>query len=225
MPRTLGTIVFTCCVLAAPPAEAQAPFPTAPAPPPYLGVIDGSIGGLWPIATDDEAEPVTGGFRAGIYLGASPVGRRLLAEFSFGGLSVRDLEYFDPSLGSYARRNSYLLLFNPSLGVDLLQTSRVLVTVRGGGAWTADRTTFSLERAEVNEDESPYENVCDLQAFEARCSTSYGFVGTAGAGVRVFVMRDGGLAVGADYTRYSNGWNQVVGTIGWYARRAGGSRP
>ena len=118
-----------------------------------------------------------------------------------------------------------MLLFNPSLGVDVLQTRRVLVTLRGGGAWTGDYTSFSLERDEVDEDESPYENVCDLQAFARRCSSSYGFVGTAGAGVRVFVMRDLGLAVGADYTRYSNGWNQVVGTIGWYARRGGWSRP
>lgn len=225
MPRTLGTIVFTCCVLGALRAEAQLPGPASPSPPPYLGAIDGSIGGLWPIVTDDAAEPVTGGFRIGVYLGTSPVARRLLGEFAFSGLSVRHDEYFDAALGSFAQSNSYVFVFNPSLGVDLLQTSRVLVTVRAGGAWTADRTTFSLERAEVDEDESPYENVCDLQAFAPRCSSDYGFVGTAGAGVRVFVMRHGGLAVGADYTRYSNGWNQVVGTIGWYARRAGGLRP
>jgi len=223
VPRLLGTIVFAACVFGASSTAAQPTEPIA-IEPPRVGV-DGLLGGLWPITTDEDSTPFTGGGRFVMYLGESAIARRLSGAIGVNGLQVRSTKYFDAALGSFVQSNTYVIVTNPAIGFDVLQFARVQLTVRGGGAWIVDETTFSLQRTHPDEDGSDYENVCDLEAFDQRCFSDHDFVGTAGAGIRFFVSPNRAFAFGVDYTRFTNGWNQVVGTFGWYARRARGPRP
>ena len=177
MPRLLGPIVFAACVFGASSAAAQTTEPIA-IEPPRVGV-DGLLGGLWPITTDEDSTPFTGGGRFVMYLGESAIARRLSGAIAVNGLQVRSTKFFDAGLGSFVQSNNYVIVTNPAVGFDVLQFARVQLTVRGGGAWIVDETTFSLQRTHPDEDGSDYENVCDLEAFDQRCFSDHDFVGTA----------------------------------------------
>jgi hypothetical protein len=157
-----------------------------------------------------EETKFSGGFR-GIYHPIDRPGiRRLSVQFAFDYVPVSTIEYFDQQLGSPARFRDEILIVNPTLGFDVVQSPRVDLVVRYGGALTGNRTRFELPNFL-----GQYQDVCRFQGFEDLCPSRWNFLGNAGAGARFYPSRWGNFFFGADFTRYAFSRNQLVGTLGW----------
>ena len=85
---------------------------------------------------------------------------------------------------------------------------------RAGPAILVDLTTYLLQRHDPDFDESEFDNVCDLVAFNDRCSDRTRFGGALGFGARWIVKPSWQLFVGFDYTRLTTGRNVLVATVG-----------
>lgn len=158
----------------------------------------------------------TGGrqFAAGVgvlaYLGQGRVTHRTNFNFALDVLPLSSTDFFDQSLGARARINKTLLILNPGLGFDVVQSPHVDVALHYGGAIVRNFTTFQLR-----DTSGQFQDVCDLEAFRSRCPARWSFLGNAGASARFFPRRDKPFYFGIDYTRYALGRNQIVGTIGF----------
>jgi hypothetical protein len=176
------------------------------------GTVDLRVGALWPGRETPYAEAKTRfdiGMRVAPYLGQGRVTHRLSAQFAFDYIPVSRFDYFDPVLGSDARLRESIVAFGPALGIDIVQTPQVDITVRYGAAALANLTTLELRDVYGN-----WEDVCHLEAFRGACPSRWNFVGNAGASLRVFPKKDFPLYFGVDYTRNAGIKNQLVGIIG-----------
>lgn len=157
-----------------------------------------------------EETKFSGGFR-GIYHPIDRVGiRRLSVQFAFDYVPVSTIEFFDQQLGSPARFRDEILIINPALGLDVVQSPHVDLVVRYGGAVVGNRTRFELPNFF-----GQFQDVCGFQDFEGLCPSRWNFLGNAGVGVRFYPSRWGNFFFGADFTRYAFSRNQLVGTLGW----------
>ena len=145
-----------------------------------------------------------------MYLGQGSVTHRFSLQFAGDYLPISSAEFFDPGLSSDVRIREELGVFNPALGFDILQTSRVDLTVRYGGAAVGNFTRLLLR-----ERTGSFEDVCNLEAFEESCPTRWSLLGNAGVSFRIFPRENGRFYFGADYTRFATAKNQFVGTFGW----------
>jgi len=173
--------------------------------------VDLRIGALWPGRETPNAEAKTRfdiGLRVAPYLGQGRVTHRLSAQFALDYFPVSQFRYYDPVLGIVRLRES-IVAFGPALGIDIVQTKQVDITVRYGAAALANLTTLELRDVYGN-----YEDICDLVEFRGACPSRWNFVGNAGASMRVFPWKDFPLYFGVDYTRNAGIKNQLVGTIG-----------
>ena len=117
-------------------------------------------------------------------------------------------------------------MFTPDISVDLVKTSRIVAGARVGPSIVGELTTFLLERSSssctssggVVSCEGPFENVCDLTAFEDRCAERYRAALALGGAVRWHPHRSWPLYVGVDYTWLTIDRNVLVGTIGLATR-------
>ena len=122
---------------------------------------------------------------------------------------------FDEALNSRFRLVHSALDLGASLGFDLVTTRRATIDVGAGVAFL--RTTTGFQIASENgfvDDDKKWEGVCGFSGFRSRCSRDHAAAGALSAGVRVLVRPDGGLYVGADYTRLTNGANLAMAVIG-----------
>ena len=208
---------------------ASAPALAQPASPPEISArfrIEGHGGALWPqpprvVDPADDDRPSTTqaavGGRLAWYLGAGALGRRTKLQVTGQYAEIGSVEYLDVTLGSLARTEGHWFALTPALGVDLIRTSRITVDAHAGPSLVSETTTFLLERAHHDE-EGDFENVCDLSAFENRCSDRYRGVAALGVGAKAIVRRGGSWYLGVDYTWLSHDRHVFVGTIGWLVR-------
>lgn len=174
--------------------------------------LDFRVGALWPGREAAYAEAKTRfdfGMRIAPYLGQGRVTHRLSLQFAFDYIPVSRFDYFDPVLGSDARLRESILVFGPALGLDIVQTPQVDITVRYGAAALANLTRLELPDVYGN-----WEDVCHLEAFEGACPSRWNFVGNAGTSLRIFPKKNFPLYFGVDYTRNAGIKNQLVGIIG-----------
>ncbi len=193
-------------------ARAQAQFPAVFDKQAAWGTGELRIGGMWPgreaAYTGVRTRTALGG-RFAPYFGKGKFTHRLSLPISVDYIPVSTFEYFDQNLGSDARFREQYLVINPGLGFDVVQTARVDVTARFGGAIVGNLTRFELPNTF-----GEWEDVCHLNAFEPFCPSDYNFLGNAGASLRVFPKENFPLYFGVDYTRYAGLKNQLVGTVG-----------
>jgi hypothetical protein len=184
------------------------------------------VGALWPhppaiVDLQDidtsTTRPAAGG-RLNLYFGRGPVERRLSLQIAVDWADLGAVEFFDPLLRSGARAEGHWFSVVPAFGVDVVRTRRMSMDVRAGPAILVDLTTFLLERHDPDFDDSDFENVCDLVAFEDRCHERVRGGGAVGVGARVIVKPSWKLFVGFDYTRLTTGRNVLVATVGRDAR-------
>ncbi len=149
------------------------------------------------------------GFGLLAYFGQEGVRHRFGFNFALDFLPVDTTDFFDETLGTRARLSKQLLILNPGLGFDVVQTPHVDVTLHYGGALVANLTRFELRNTF-----GQFEDVCNLEAFRNLCPTRWGFLGNARVGARFFPRRNHPFYFGVDYARYALGRNHLVGTIG-----------
>lgn len=201
---TATLLAFSPCLVAQ-----QSPRPSREA---HFGILDFRIGAMWPGRETPLAEANTRfnfGMRFAPYLGDGHVTRRLSAQIAVDYNPVSRTDFFDPVLGN-ARLREEIVLVNPALGFDVVQASQLHLTVRYGGAGVAN-----LTRLELPNIYGEYQNVCNLAAFRGACPSRWGFVGNAGAALRIFPKQGFPLYFGVDYTRYAALKNQLVGIVGF----------
>jgi hypothetical protein len=193
--------------------RAQAQIPTVFNKQAARGTLDFRIGAMWPgreaVFTGARTRTALG-VRVAPYLGQGKFTHRLSLPISVDYIPVSTFEYFDSRLGSDARFIEQYVVFNPGLGIDLVQTSRVDLTARFGGALVANMTRFELPNTFGD-----WEDVCHLNAFDPYCPSDYSFLANGGVSLRVFPKEHFPLYFGVDYTRYAVLKNQLVGTIGF----------
>lgn len=209
--------------------QASVPALAQPASPAEISPrfqIEGHAGALWPqpprvVDPADEDRPSTtqaavGGCLAW-HFGAGALGRRAKLQVTGQYAEIGSFDYLDVTLGSLVRTEGHWFVLTPALGVDLVRTSRFTVDAHAGPSLVSEMTTFLLERAHRDE-EGDFENVCDLSAFENRCSDRYRGVAALGVGAKAIVRRGGSWYLGVDYTWLSHDRHVFVGTIGWLVR-------
>jgi hypothetical protein len=191
------------------------------------------LGALWPqpplVLDQDDAAPSTSSFTVGGRFGynfAGLLGGRLgLHVLGDYALRLGSIQYTEAGLGLVSREGHWFVL-TPAIAVDLLKTSRVVAGVRAGPSLVAELTTFGLQRSSpsctvliggVVSCEGPFENVCDLKAFEDRCNERYRAALALGGGMRWHPGRSP-LYFGVDYTWLTIHRNVLVGTIGLATR-------
>lgn len=209
MDKSKYTLMFAVVLFAVPPGWAQpgSEFVKESA----HGTLDLRVGALWPGRETPYAEAKTRfdiGMRVAPYLGQGRVTHRFSAQFAFDYIPVSRFDYFDPVLGA-ARLRESIVAFGPALGIDIVQTPQVDITVRYGAAALANLTTLELRNVYGS-----WEDVCHLEGFRGACPSRWNFVGNAGTSLRVFPKKDFPLYFGVDYTRNAGIKNQLVGIIG-----------
>lgn len=175
--------------------------------------LDLRIGAMWPgreATFASESTRFSVGARFAPYLGRGSVTHRLSVQFGIDYIPVSKYEYYDDLLQSDVRYREEILVLNPALGFDVVQTPRVDLVVRYGGAAMAN-----LTRLELPDIYGQFEDVCHLEAFEGDCPSRWNFVGNAGTSLRLFPKEGFPLYFGVDYTRYAAYKNQLVGTVGF----------
>jgi len=190
------------------------------------------LGGLWPqpplILDRDDRNPSTSSFAIGGRFGynfARPLGGRLGLHLIGDYASLGSAESTEAELG-LVRREGHWFVLTPAISVDLLKTSRVVASARAGPSVIGELTTFLLERSDpsctvtagVYSCEGDFDNVCDLTAFEARCTDHYRAALALGGGIRWHPHRRWPLYFGIDYSWLSPDQNVLVGTIGLWTR-------
>ena len=219
-------LLFTTAV---DPAAAQSPTTASSRP----GVaFELRLGALWPqpplIFDRDESAPSTSSFAVGGRFGynfAAPLGGRLGLHLLGDYAQLGSTEYTEAGLG-LVRREGHWFVFTPAISVDLVKTSRIVAGARVGPSIVGELTTFLLERSSSSctsvggtvSCEGPFENVCDLTAFEDRCAERYRAALALGGSVRWHPHRSWPLYVGVDYTWLTIDRNVLVGTIGLATR-------
>jgi len=227
--RTLAAIVMLAAIPSRVAAQTSPPAPgPAPAGPTISGLAELRLGGLWPqppLVSDPTAGPASSSsFVAGGQFGFNfpqPLGGRVGLHFLVDYASLGGSEYTDDLLG-LVRREGHWFVFTPAISLDLVRSSRLSLGIRTGPSIVGEITTFLLERAQpsctytgtYSSCEGPFDNVCDLSAFEDRCTERYRGALALGAAVRWHPHATWPLHVGLDYTWLSYGRRVVVATIG-----------
>lgn len=190
------------------------------------------LGSLWPqpplILDRDDRSPSTSSFAIGGRFGynfARPLGGRLGLHLIGDYAGLGSAESTEAELG-LVRREGHWFVLTPAVSVDLLKTSRVVASARAGPSVIGELTTFLLERSDpsctvtagVYSCEGDFDNVCDLTAFEARCTDHYRAALALGGGIRWHPHRRWPLYFGIDYSWLSPDQNVLVGTIGLWTR-------
>ena len=202
-------LALTSCIAVSAPAQDLPVFEKQAA----RATIDFRVGAMWPGREAAFASAGTRwsfGARVAPYLGKGGFRHRLSLPITFDYIPVSRFDYFDPNLASDARYREQFVLINPGIGVDVVQTPRVDVTIRYGAAIVGNLTRFELPNIY-----DEWEDVCHLEAFEGYCPSDWNFLGNAGASLRVSPKEGFPLYFGLDYTRYAGLNNQLVGTIGF----------
>jgi hypothetical protein len=230
--RTLAVALIVGIV--AVPAGAQPPT-AGPSPSTSRGpggMAELRLGGLWPqallVSDGPDAGPSSSRFSAGARFGLTfpePFGGRLSLQFIVDYSSLGSSKSADGQLG-LVKREGHWFVFTPAISVDLLKTSTLAVGVRAGPSVVGELTTFLLENTLPSCSYSPYgsicddqfENVCDLKAFEDRCTGTYRAALALGTGVRWHPVRAWPMYFGLDYTWLSSDKHLLVGTIGVWTR-------
>lgn len=205
----MAAILFACCLPSLTAAQGPPGFDKQSA----RMTLDFRVGALWPGREATFASANTRfslGARFAPYLGRGRVTHRLSLQFGIDYIPVSKYEYFDDFLQSDVRYREEILVLNPALGFDVVQTPHVDLVVRYGGAAMANRT-----RLELPDIYGQFEDVCHLQAFEGACPSRWNFVGNAVTSLRLFPKDGLPLYFGVDYTRYAAYKNQLVGTVGF----------
>lgn len=222
---SLLSIASIALVLAAPTAAAAQPDPsTTGRGEPFL--IELRVGALWPHPPlildpgdlDTSTSRAAAGGRVSFYFGQGRVERRLSLQVAVDWADLGSLEFFDPVLRSGARAEGHWVSIVPALGLDVVRTRRMSMDVRAGPAILVNLTTFLLQRHDPDFDEGEFDNVCDLVAFNDRCTERVRGGAAAGIGARWIVKPSWKLFAGIDYTRLTTGQNVLVGTVGWDGR-------
>jgi hypothetical protein len=175
--------------------------------------MDLRVGAMWPgqpATFTGERTRTALGMSIAPYLGQGKVMHRFSIPIVIDYIPVSTYEYFDPSLASDARFLEQYVVINPSLGVDLVQTTHIDLTAHFGGAFVGNLTTFELP-----DNFGGWEDVCHLNAFDHYCPSNWNYLGNGGMSLRVFPKENFPLYFGVDYTRYAVLKNQLVGTIGF----------
>ncbi len=205
----LATIVLTSCL----PVVAASQGPSGFNKQAARMTLDFRVGAIWPgrEATFAAADTrFSFGARFAPYLGRGWVTHRLSVQLGFDYIPVSEYDYFDDVLQSDERYREEIIVLNPALGFDVVQTPRVDHVVRYGGA-----AMGNLTRLELPDIYGQFEDVCHLQAFEGACPSRWSLVGNAGTILRLFPKEGFPLYFGVDYTRYAAYKNQLVGTVGF----------
>jgi hypothetical protein len=154
------------------------------------------------------------GFAMIHYLGRKRFLRRVSMGWSMDWLPVDTTTYFDPSLGSEARLRKELFIFNGFAGIDPVRTPHLDLTLRYGGAFIANSTTFYLKEAYGGDLFSNFQDVCNLEAFTNRCPTHRTLLGNEGVSLRIYPHRNGRFYFGLAYTHFALGRNELMATVG-----------
>jgi hypothetical protein len=215
------------------PAMAQSPTMSSTA-----GIaIELRLGGLWPqpplILDRDDRNPSTSSFAIGgrfSYNFARPLGGRLGLHLIGDYAGLGSAESTEAELG-LVRREGHWFVLTPAVSVDFLKTSQIVASARAGPSVIGELTTFLLERSNptcsssagfsggvITTCEGDFDNVCDLTAFEARCTDHYRAALALGGGIRWHPHRRWPLYFGIDYSWLSPDQNVLVGTIGLWTR-------
>ena len=192
--------------------------------------IEGRIGALWPqppLIIDGSdvdtstTQPILGA-RMSWYF-TSQLDRRLNVQFAFDYAPLGESEYIDPELGSRVKREGHWYALTPAIAFDVVKTPRFFVDIHAGPSIVGEYRTFLLERSSSSctynsftgytDCEGPFENVCDLTAFQNRCDDRWRTVMAVGAGARWYVRPS--WYVGVDYTWLSYGRHVLAGTVGF----------
>jgi hypothetical protein len=225
----LGTSALALMIAAVRPAVAQPPTPSGQA-----GLaFELRLGTLWPqaplILDRDDRDPSTSSFAIGGRFGydfAEPLGGRLGLHLIGDYAALGSAEYREAAPG-LVRREGHWFVFTPALSIDLLKTSRLVASARAGPSVVGELTTFLLERSDpsctyyspgVYSCEGEFDNVCDLTAFEDRCSEHYRGALSLGGGIRWHPHRTWPLYFGIDYSWLSPDQYVLVATIGLWTR-------
>jgi hypothetical protein len=128
------------------------------------------------------------------------------------GLVPRGGKQFD--LGSEARLRKELFIFNGFAGIDPVRTPHLDLTLRYGGAFIANSTTFYLKEAYGGDLFSNFQDVCNLEAFTNRCPTHRTLLGNEGVSLRIYPHRNGRFYFGLAYTHFALGRNELMATVG-----------
>lgn len=174
--------------------------------------IDLRLGALWQQGmglVDHKSTRFAVGGRFFAYLGKKSLLHRLSAQVAVDYVPLWSTKYYDEWLGSVVKLSEHILVLNPRLGFDVVQTSQFDFTVHYGSAGYANRNRIALPNIY-----GEFEDVCYLDALEGACPSDWRFLGNAGAGFRVFPKKGLPFYIGADYTRYGGRKNQLVGTVG-----------
>jgi hypothetical protein len=125
-------------------------------------------------------------------------------------------EGFDDELSTRARVGRSVFLLGGALGVDLVRTSQVALVARGGATFVRDYGTFEVPTGTISLTNTfeEWETGCTFAPYNRRCDTNYDVAGTATLGVRYTIRPNGGLVVGADYTRFTSGQNVFMVVVG-----------
>jgi len=174
--------------------------------------IDLRLGALWQQGTglvDHESTRFAAGGRFFLYLGQKSLLHRLSVQTAIDYVPLWKTTYYDEGLGSVVRLSEHILILNPGLGFDVVQTPRFDLTLRYGAASYANRNRVALPNIY-----GEFEDVCYLDVFEGACTSDWRFLGNAGGGFRIFPKKDFPLYFGLDYTRYAGRKNHLVSTVG-----------
>ena len=191
------------------------------------------LGALWPqpplVLDQDDAAPSTSSFTIGFRFGynfsgvlGGRLGLHVLGDYA---PQLGSIQYTEAGLGLVSREGHWFV-FTPAVAVDVVKTSRVIAGVRAGPSIVGELTTFGLQRSSPSctslgggavSCEGPFENVCDLTAFEDRCNERYR-AALALAGAMRWHPGRSPLFFGIDYTWLTNHRNVLVGTIGLATR-------
>jgi len=174
--------------------------------------FDFRLGALWQeeaaFVGQDTTQFSMGG-RFAFYPSRKTLLRRFSAQFAFDKAPVSKTDFFDPLLGTRARLREDIWVLSPRLAFDVVQRSRVELSLHYGGAGVGDRQRLQLLSAY-----GTFQDVCDLVEFAAYCTSDWSFVGNAGAGLRFYPLGDWPFYFGGEYTRFAGRKNQLLGTIG-----------
>lgn len=213
------SLLVTCALLALPLAAAAQPAPADQS----RFLMEFRLGALWPqppvVVDVDDFDPsdtrVAIGGRFGWYPGSAEDRPRVRLDIGVDYAPVGSAEYFDVGLDSYARFEGHWVAIVPAVALEFVHTPRASADFRVGGAFIIEATTFLLERG-YDYGEGPFENVCDLRAFEDLCTERFRGAAVVGAGARLVVVPRWRLFVGVDYTWLTIDRHVLVGTVGWH---------
>jgi hypothetical protein len=184
------------------------------------------VGALWPHApiildpgNPDTSTRVAAGGRLSLYFGSGRLERRLSVQIAVDWANLGSVEFFDSAVPfSRGSAEGHWFSIVPAFGIDVVRTRRLSMDVRAGPAILVDLTTFLLQRDIPDFDEGDFDNVCDLAAFNDRCSERVRGGAAASIGARWIVKPSWKLFAGIDYTRLTTGQNVLVATVGWDGR-------